>query len=218
MEIGSTPSPGASDRRSSALSDFSGDFEAFLQLLTAQVANQDPLAPMDSSTYVTQLAQLSQVEQTVAANETLGAILATLSSGSSFGAVNLIGRSVQVADAPFLSHGDATPLAVRLGDGATDAVLSIEDSAGRAVRSIGLAADGARSRSISWDGLDDGGAAAGAGPFRAVLRAPDGSAIGDGSRVLVPATVDAFVSTPEGGALVLDSGAEVAPDRIARVE
>jgi flagellar basal-body rod modification protein FlgD len=36
----------------------------FLQLLVAQLQNQDPTQPMDSTTFVTQLAQFQQLEST----------------------------------------------------------------------------------------------------------------------------------------------------------
>jgi flagellar basal-body rod modification protein FlgD len=36
----------------------------FLQLLVAQLKNQDPTQPMDSTTFVTQLAQFQQLEAT----------------------------------------------------------------------------------------------------------------------------------------------------------
>ena len=39
------------------------DYTNFLKLLTAQISNQDPLEPMDASTFVSQLAQLSQVAE-----------------------------------------------------------------------------------------------------------------------------------------------------------
>ena len=41
------------------------DQNMFLQLLVAQLKNQDPLQPMDSSTFVTQLAQFQQLQSTV---------------------------------------------------------------------------------------------------------------------------------------------------------
>ena len=40
--------------------------EVFLQLLVSQLQNQDPLNPADSTTFVTQLAQFSELEQVVA--------------------------------------------------------------------------------------------------------------------------------------------------------
>lgn len=47
------------------------DFETFLVMLTAQLQNQDPLNPMDSSDYAVQLATFSGVEQQVLTNELL---------------------------------------------------------------------------------------------------------------------------------------------------
>jgi flagellar basal-body rod modification protein FlgD len=39
--------------------------ETFLQLLVAQIKNQDPLQPTDGIQFVTQLAQFSQLEQLI---------------------------------------------------------------------------------------------------------------------------------------------------------
>jgi len=40
--------------------------QMFLQLLVAQLQNQDPLNPTDGTTFVTQLAQFSELEQVIA--------------------------------------------------------------------------------------------------------------------------------------------------------
>ena len=40
--------------------------QMFTQLLVAQIQNQDPLNPTDSTQFVTQLAQFSELEQTIA--------------------------------------------------------------------------------------------------------------------------------------------------------
>ena len=45
--------------------DALGDESTFLQLLVAQIQNQDPTQPMDSSTFLTQLAEFSSVEQLI---------------------------------------------------------------------------------------------------------------------------------------------------------
>lgn len=59
-----------------AASTASVDYNAFLQLLVAQLQNQDPTSPMDSTAYMSQLASFSQVEQQVAGNAKLDALLA----------------------------------------------------------------------------------------------------------------------------------------------
>ena len=49
----------------------SDNYDTFLILLTAQLQNQDPLAPMDSTQFTQQLVQFSQVEQQIRTNEQL---------------------------------------------------------------------------------------------------------------------------------------------------
>lgn len=50
------------------------EFTTFLTLLTAQIRNQDPLAPLDSTQFVEQLATFSNLELQAQANETLESI------------------------------------------------------------------------------------------------------------------------------------------------
>ena len=52
------------------------DFDSFLNLLTAQLRNQDPLQPIDSTQFVAQLASFSTVEQLIGTNERLDALAA----------------------------------------------------------------------------------------------------------------------------------------------
>ena len=71
------------------------DYNSFLNLLVAQMKNQDPTNPMDSTQYVAQLASFSQVEQSVQLNTKLDSLLqaSTLSQADA-----LIGRTVTSAD------------------------------------------------------------------------------------------------------------------------
>lgn len=71
------------------------DYDSFLKLLIAQMQNQDPLEPMNSSDYVAQLATFSQVEQTVQSN---GRLADLLTSSRLTQAEGLIGRTVTSAD------------------------------------------------------------------------------------------------------------------------
>lgn len=72
--IASTPIPttssssGASTASTNAAIDSTsslGNENTFLQLLVAQIKNQDPTQPVDSSTFLTQLAEFSQLEQLI---------------------------------------------------------------------------------------------------------------------------------------------------------
>jgi flagellar basal-body rod modification protein FlgD len=60
--------------------------QMFLKLLVAQIKNQDPLSPADGVQFLTQLAQFTQLEQTLALNENVQAIRDLLAgSGASTG-------------------------------------------------------------------------------------------------------------------------------------
>jgi flagellar basal-body rod modification protein FlgD len=71
------------------------DYNSFLKLLIAQLKNQDPTKPMDSTAFVSQLASFSQVEQSVNTNTKLDSLL-TSSALSLADAV--IGRTVTSPD------------------------------------------------------------------------------------------------------------------------
>ena len=101
----------------STAADPSGDFETFLALLTAQLRNQDPLKPVESTEFVAQLASFSAVEQQVQSNTKLEGILEALASGSTGGLSQWIGQEVRnpgsasyenvPLDVLYLSHTDA---------------------------------------------------------------------------------------------------------------
>lgn len=60
-----------------------GDEKIFLQLLVAQIKNQDPTKPVDSTQFMTQLAQFSNLEQMISLNTTaskIGTVLGVPSS------------------------------------------------------------------------------------------------------------------------------------------
>lgn len=86
---------GTSSSSSSSGTAQTVDYDAFLQLLIAQMKNQDPTSPMDSSEYMAQLASFSQVEQSVATNTKLDSLL---SSTALQNAEALIGKTVTSAD------------------------------------------------------------------------------------------------------------------------
>lgn len=71
------------------------DYQAFLKLLVAQLKNQDPTQPMDSTQYLSQLASFSSVEQAIQTNARLDRLLATSGLDE---AQALLGRAVTSAD------------------------------------------------------------------------------------------------------------------------
>ncbi|MBR0963552.1 flagellar hook assembly protein FlgD [Bradyrhizobium diazoefficiens] len=71
------------------------DYNTFLQLLVAEMKNQDPTNPMDTSQYMSQFAQLSTVEQAMQTNTKLDSLLSSQSLSQADG---LIGKTVSFTD------------------------------------------------------------------------------------------------------------------------
>ena len=141
--------------KESAAATAAGDFETFLSLLTAQMRNQDPLKPVESTEFVAQLASFSAVEQQIRSNDRLDAILAAL-GGDGAGLAEWIGKEVQSAAAvPF--DGDPVTLEVEPVKDAERAILVVEDAAGTEVARLPV--DPAAS-SLSWAGETVSGPAA----------------------------------------------------------
>src|SRR5580704_8334885 len=64
---GTAPSTASSTATNAAIASTSGlgNEDTFLQLLVAQIQNQDPTQPIDTTTFLTQLASFSQLEQLI---------------------------------------------------------------------------------------------------------------------------------------------------------
>ncbi|MFB6419286.1 MULTISPECIES: flagellar hook assembly protein FlgD [Bradyrhizobium] len=94
---GVTDTTGKSNAADQTTASSSGvDYNTFLQLLIAQMKNQDPTNPMETSEYMSQFAQLSTVEQAMQTNSKLDALLSSQSLSQANG---LIGKTVSFTDA-----------------------------------------------------------------------------------------------------------------------
>ncbi len=80
---------------SAASNNASVDYDAFLNLLVAQLKYQDPTEPQDPAQFMSQLASFSSVEQQIQSNEKLDALVLSNMFGQ---ASSLIGRTVTSAD------------------------------------------------------------------------------------------------------------------------
>jgi len=91
----SVSTSGTSSSTSSAQQKATLNYDNFLQLLIAQMKNQDPTDPVDASEQMSQLASFSQVEQTIQTNTKLDTLLA---SSSLTQAGSYVGKYMESAD------------------------------------------------------------------------------------------------------------------------
>lgn len=199
-----------------ALTRTAADFNMFLKLLTAQMQNQDPLDPMDTSEYTNQLVQFSQVEQTIQQTGTLRDILSRLSTQDMAQASGFIGREAQFAspvsglssDAPATwGYSAARPVA--------SLVATITDANGKVVDTRTLDAGAANGR-FAWDGKLADGRAAPAGAYTLSLGGTDAG----GGKVPVAITSIGRVGevVTAGGALTLGvNGVQLPASALIRV-
>lgn len=96
MQVGTATSTSPSNgARTQAGSSIAPDYNAFLRLLVAQLKNQDPTKPVDSTQYMAQLAAFSNVEQAMQTNAKLDSLLTSFALTQ---AESLIGRTITTAD------------------------------------------------------------------------------------------------------------------------
>ena len=96
MTIGGVGSTGST--QSAATQQLTGNFDTFLQLLTTQLQNQDPLNPMDSSQFTQQLVSFSQVEQQINTNSNLQNLISLTGANAGAGAVSYLGKDVTITN------------------------------------------------------------------------------------------------------------------------
>ena len=119
-----------------AKQSLAGDMNTFLKLLTTQLQHQDPLSPMDSSQFTSQLVQFASVEQQINTNSNLEKMLAGTNSSEMASAVTYLGTTVQ---------GVSTSLPLQMGQASftyttpastSKITATITDSAGNVVKTL----------------------------------------------------------------------------------
>ena len=146
-------SGGGSDVASSTLAD---TFDTFLALLTTQLQNQDPLDPMKSEQFTSQLVQFAGVEQSINPNKKLEQLIELQTSSQLNTAVSYIGRIVEVVADELLLDNGAAKISYGLDHNAETTVITIVDLNGNAVRTINGEIAAGR-HEFDWDGRDADG-------------------------------------------------------------
>lgn len=132
----------------------STDFETFLRLLTTQARYQDPLEPLDSQEYASQLAQFSMVEQQVQGNDLLAGMQAQLSLSAMATVTQWVGMEARAA---VPGHFDGTtPITISPNPvaSADDVRLIVKNEDGDEVNRILLPIS---AEPYNWDGTDADG-------------------------------------------------------------
>jgi flagellar basal-body rod modification protein FlgD len=162
----------------------------FLTLMLAQLKNQDPTSPVDSNTFLSQLASLSQVQGITQLNTSFAALSSSLTSSQALQASSLLGHQALVASGTAtLAAGATVTGAVQIPQTTSDAVLNISDGSGALVRQIDLGAQATGLANFSWDGKQADGSPAPAGAYTLTAQYAGGATGGTAATTYVNGTV-----------------------------
>ena len=98
LPSGSSSSNASSAAASSALasSQIAGNFQSFLQLLTTQLQNQNPLSPLDTNQFTQQLVEFAGVQQQINTNDSLATLVSLQQTAQSSQALEFVGKTAVV--------------------------------------------------------------------------------------------------------------------------
>jgi flagellar basal-body rod modification protein FlgD len=191
------------------LTQLTSNFQSFLSLLTTQLKNQDPLAPMDSTQFTQQLTQMSGVQAQINGNALLQKVADNTGTGIAT-AVGLIGKDVKaVSDTADLKAGKAQ-WTYNLPSDAANVQLEVLDSTGRPVHaeSVATANLKAGDHDFTWNGKDMTGATAPDATYTLRVTATDAS----GAKLATTSYVQGRVTAVEqsnGNTLITVNGSKV---------
>lgn len=190
----------------------------FLTLLTAQIEYQDPLDPMESSEYTSQLAALTTVQELSDIETQLEYQQLYLASINNSMVTNFIGKEVVASGDTITYDGSTSPtLSYTLDDAATSVVINVYDSDGSVVRTISCGSQDAGQQEITWDGYDSDGNAADTGTYTFEVLATDADGNSVTATTEISGTVDS-IFFEEGVGYVTVNGQDITISDIIEIK
>jgi flagellar basal-body rod modification protein FlgD len=132
------------------------NFQQFLQLLTTQLQNQNPLDPLDTNQFTQQLVQFAQVEQQINMNSSLTQLIALQQTAQTTQAIGLVGATVTVDGATTRMSGSLARWSFSPTKTAT-ATITIKDSTGQTAFSTTQTISPGP-QTFTWNGKGNNGA------------------------------------------------------------
>lgn len=130
----------------------------FMDLMMAQMNNQNPLDPQKNEDFVAQLAQFSSLEEMQNLNTSVDDAMGQFRSTQALQASAMVGQQV-------LAEGNTANLgpegevkgAVELDSGTSNLNISVYNESGERVRRMDMGQQGSGSVNFTWDGENDNG-------------------------------------------------------------
>lgn len=138
----------------------------FMELLIAQIQNQDPMKPMDNAEFISQIATINQVSGIKELNDSFKSLSNSLVSNQALQAASLIGREVMAPTGlGVLQQAGSIRGTVELPSASPQVAVNIYDSAGQSIRRLELGSQASGDVAFKWDGMRDDGTYAAPGTY-----------------------------------------------------
>jgi len=201
----STPASGSSAASSAASAATSAASTAvneqdFLQLMTTQLQDQDPLNPVSNSDFFSQIAQFSEVSGIDQLNSSFTSLASQLSSSQTLQAASLIGQSVLVAGSTGQLGSSGLFGAVQV-PASGDVTVQIRNASGALVNTLDLGVQSAGTVPFTWNGTDSSGNAAATGAYSISAQVGSGSSA---QSATTDVAAQVLSVTPSASGLMLD--------------
>lgn len=170
----------------------------FMELMIAQLKNQNPLEPQDNGAFISQLAQFSSLEEMQGLSGSVDDMASQFRSTQALQASAMVGRTV-LAPSSVGVLGTDGEISGNVSVPATTSGLriSIENESGERVRQIDMGEQQPGLTAFSWDGKDGNGNSLPPGRYKVVAEASYPGGL-EQLGTMVSANVDS-VSLGQGG-------------------
>ena len=194
----SSSSSAANSANALANQQIAGNFQSFLQLLTTQLQNQNPLSPLDTNQFTQQLVEFAGVQQQINTNDSLSTLVSLQQTAQSSQALEFVGKTAVVkGSATSLTNSEAA-WGLNIA-AASQVTINITNSSGATVYTSSIAANAGNNQTFTWNGLGTDGTQQPDGTYTLTATAKDsaGNSVGVSTEIQgVVSSVDLTQSPP----------------------
>lgn len=184
----SSSSSSAASANALASQQIAGNFQSFLELLTTQLQNQNPLDPLDTNQFTQQLVEFAGVQEQINTNDSLATLVSLQQTASATQALGFVGKTAIVSgNTATMTNSSATwELSVPSNSNVT---VNITNSSGQTVFTQTLP-ESAGNQPFTWNGIGSNGTQWPDGQYSLTASTTDGS----GNSVAITTQVAGTVS------------------------
>jgi flagellar basal-body rod modification protein FlgD len=193
---GTTPSTSSSGTSSAAATNalasqqIAGNFQSFLQLLTTQLQNQNPLDPLDTNQFTQQLVEFAGVQQQLNTNDSLATLVSLQQTAQSTQALGFVGKTAIVSGSTAQLTSSTATWGLNVPADST-VTINITNSTGQTVYTNQYSVSKGNNQGYTWNGQGTDGTQYPDGAYTLTATGKDSS----GNTVAISTEIQGVVSS-----------------------